>query len=122
MATASATKVRGIHASYYTVKDYDRALNFYKAFLGEDPTFAMPGTLAEWTFPTGETFGLYKTDEWTPHAGLLFGVDDLKAAVAEHKARGVKFDDDGKIEDNQNCAMAFGEDSEGNTFILHQRK
>ena len=122
MATASATKVRGIHASYYTVKDYDRAMDFYRGLLGEDPTFAVPGTFAEWTFPTGETFGLYKTDEWTPHGGLLFGVDDLKAAVAEHKARGVKFDDDGKIEDMQNCAMAFGEDSEGNTFILHQRK
>lgn len=121
MATASATKVHGIHASYYTVKDFDRALNFYKPILGE-PTVEQPGAFAEWTFPTNETFGVYKTNEWTPHAGLLFGVDDIKAFVSEHKARGVKFDDDGKIEDNGNCYMAFAEDSEGNSFILHQRK
>jgi len=122
MATASKTKVNGIHASYYTVKDYDRALKFYTALLGEEPTIASAGAFAEWTFPTGETYGIYKTDEWTPHGGLLFGVDDIKAAVADHKTRGVKFDDDGKIDDNGNCYMAFGEDSEGNTFILHQRK
>lgn len=122
MATASATKVNGIHASYYTVKDYNRALNFYKPLLGVEPSIAVDGAFAEWTFPTGETFGIYKTNEWTPHAGLLFGVDDINAAVAEHKGRGVKFDDDGKIEDNGNCYMAFAEDSEGNTFILHQRK
>jgi len=122
MATASATKVKGIHASYYTVKDYDRALKFYKSLIGEDPTFTHGNVLAEWTFPTGETFGIYKTDEWTPHHGLLFGVDDIKASVAEHKSRGVEFDDDGKIDDNGNCYMAFGKDAEGNTFILHQYK
>lgn len=122
MATTSATKVNGIHASYYTVKDFDRAFSFYKALLGEDASFSQPGAFAEWTFPTGETFGIYRTDEWTPHGGLLFGVDDIRSSVAEHKARGVKFDDDGKIDDNGNCYMAFGEDSEGNTFILHQRK
>jgi len=122
MATASATKVKGLHASYYTVKDFDRALKFYKSLINEEPTISQPGMFAEWTFPTGESFGIYKTNEWTPHGGLLFGVDDIKGAVAEHKARGVKFDDDGKIEDNTHCYMAFGEDSEGNTFILHQYK
>jgi predicted enzyme related to lactoylglutathione lyase len=122
MATTSATKVKGIHASYYTVKDFDRALDFYRALLGEEPSFSQPGAFAEWTFPTGETFGIYRTDEWTPHGGLLFGVDDIKASVADNRARGVKFDDDGKVDDNGHCYMAFGEDSEGNTFILHQLK
>jgi predicted enzyme related to lactoylglutathione lyase len=122
MATAGATKVKGIDASYYTVKDFDRATKFYTDLLGVDPTFTAAGTYAEWTFPGGETFGLYKTDEWTPHGGILFGVDDIKSAVAEHRGRGVKFDNEGKVEDTPVCHMAFGEDSEGNTFILHQRK
>jgi len=79
---------------------------------------------AEFTFPDGTTFGLFKPDdqEWRRGGGLMFAVDDLDAAVAQYKARGVKLDDDGAIEDTPVCRMAFGEDSEGNYFILHQRK
>ncbi len=122
MATAGATKVKGMDASYYTVKDIKRATKFYNALLGQEPTVTVGESAVEYTFPNGETFGLYQTEEWTPHGGILFSVDDVGAAVAEHKARGVKFDDDGKIEDTPVCHMAFGEDSEGNTFILHRRK
>jgi predicted enzyme related to lactoylglutathione lyase len=124
MATAGATKVQGIHATYYTVKDLDRAVKFYTALLGAEPTEKNADVNAEWTFAGGETFGLYKPDasEWTPHAGIEFGVDDLKAAVEENKARGVKFDDNGKIEETPVCYMAFGQDTEGNSFILHQHK
>jgi predicted enzyme related to lactoylglutathione lyase len=122
MATAGATKVKGMDATYYTVKDMDRAMGFYTALLGMEPTLRFGANVTEYTFPNGETFGLYKTDEWTPHAGILFGVDDIEAAVKEHKARGVKFDGDGHIEDSPGCFMAFGEDTEGNSFVLHQHK
>ncbi|HEV2907640.1 MAG TPA: hypothetical protein VGX02_00110 [Candidatus Eremiobacteraceae bacterium] len=122
MATTEKTKVKGMDAAYYTVKDLDRATKFYNALLSTEPTLAM-GDIVEYTFPTGETFGLYKSAEaWTQHGGILFAVDDLAAAVAEHKARGVKFDGDGHIENTPVCFMAFGEDSEGNNFILHQHK
>ena len=122
MATAGATKVKGVDASYYTVKDLGRATKFYNALLGMEPTVTVGDNIVEYTFPDGHTFGLYKTEEWTPHGGLLFAVDDVHSAVAEHKARGVKFDGDGHIEDTPVCHMAFGEDSEGNSFIIHKRK
>ncbi|MBV8170427.1 MAG: VOC family protein [Candidatus Eremiobacteraeota bacterium] len=122
MATAGATKVKGLDASYYTVKDLARATKFYNELLGMEPTFTFGENVVEYTFPDGETFGLYRTDEWTPHGGLLFSVDDIQKAIAENKARGVKFDGDGHVEETPVCHMAFGEDSEGNSFILHQRK
>lgn len=124
MATAGATKIKGMDASYYTVKDLDRATKFYTGLFGAEPTMRIADVNAEWTFPNGETFGLYKVEEkeWNTHGGLLFSVDDVEAAVKEHKARGVKFDGDGHIENTPVCFMAFGEDSEGNSFILHQHK
>ncbi len=124
MATAGATKIKGMDASYYTVKDLARATKFYNALLSMEPTLVFGENVVEYTFPSGETFGLYKTAEkdWTPHGGILFSVDDINAAVAEHKVRGVKFDGDGHVENTPVCFMAFGEDSEGNNFILHQHK
>jgi hypothetical protein len=41
--------------------------------------------------------------------------------MADAKARGVKFHDE-EITDTPVCHMAFGEDPEGNQFILHHRK
>jgi predicted enzyme related to lactoylglutathione lyase len=124
MAITGKTKVKGMDASFYTVKDLNRATKFYNALLSMEPTLTQGDVVVEYTFPSGETFGLYKPSEgeWTQHGGVLFAVDDLAAAVAEHKARGVKFDGDGHIENTPVCFMAFGEDSEGNNFILHQHK
>lgn len=124
MATAGATKVKGMDAAYYYVKDLDRATKFYNALLSTEPTIKVGDVVVEYTFPNGETFGLYKSDDadWTAHGGILFAVDDLAAAVAEHKARGVKFEGDGHIENTPVCFMAIGTDSEGNSFILHQHK
>jgi len=47
-------------------------------------------------------------------------IADVAAGVESCKARGVKFH--GGIEDTPICHMAFGEDTEGNGFILHRRK
>jgi predicted enzyme related to lactoylglutathione lyase len=52
----------------------------------------------------------------------MFAVDDVPQAVDAAKGRGVKFHDDGNITDTPACHMAFGEDPEGNQFILHHRK
>ena len=46
MATAGATKVKGVDAAYYMVKDLDRATKFYTDFLGMEPTLAVPGIVA----------------------------------------------------------------------------
>jgi predicted enzyme related to lactoylglutathione lyase len=122
MATAGATKVKGIDAQFYMTKDLARATRFYNELLGMEPTLTYGDFGVEYTFPNGETFGLFQTDDWTPRGGILFAVDDLAQAVAENKGRGVKFEDEGKIESSPACHMAFAEDSEGNRFILHQRK
>ncbi|HZV80216.1 MAG TPA: VOC family protein [Candidatus Binatus sp.] len=122
MATAGATKVKGMDASYYFAKDMARATKFYNELFGMEPTLTFGEDVAEYTFPSGETFGLFRSDDWKPRGGILFSVDDLDKAVSEHKARGVKFLGDGHIEQSPVCFMAFGEDSEGNSFILHQHK
>ena len=52
----------------------------------------------------------------------MFAVDDVARTVAAAMARGVKFVDNGGITDTPACHMAFGEDPEGNQFIIHHRK
>ena len=114
--------VTGIDASYYYAKDFDRAVSFYTALFAAKPQGFVPGMFAEWEFKGGEAFGLYKGEEYQHCDGLMFAVDDVAAAVAELRARGVHFADDGAVEDTPVCHMAFGTDSEGNGFILHKRK
>jgi len=124
MGATTTPKVKGLDASYYTVKDLAKQTKFYTDLLGFEPTLAVPDFVAEWTFPGGgATFGLYKSSTGeSSGSGVMFAVDDVAAAVAECKARGVKFGDDGKIEDTPVCHMAFGSDPEGLDFILHHRK
>lgn len=115
--------VTGVDATYYLVKDLERATRFYTSLLGAEPSMTFPDIVAEWTFPGGTSFGIYKPEEdWRRSGGVLFNVSDLDAAIAAAKAGGVTLDDDGKIEETPVCRMAFGEDTEGNTFVLHQPK
>ncbi len=124
MGTTTTQKVKGLDASYYTVKDLEKQTKFYTELLGVEPTLAMPDFVSEWTFPGGgATFGLYKSssgESWG--SGVMFAVDDVAAAVAECKARGVKFGEDGAVTDTPVCHMAFGTDPEGLGFIIHHRK
>ncbi|MDB5043789.1 MAG: hypothetical protein JWN27_4515 [Candidatus Eremiobacteraeota bacterium] len=115
--------VHGIDANYYTVQDTDTLTKFYAAFLGE-PATHMPGRISEWTFADGTSFGLYGTDGASAgtSGSVMFAVDDVARAVEECKALGVHFHEDGEVTDTPACRMAFGEDPEGNQFILHKRK
>lgn len=112
--------VTGIDASYYYAKDFKRAVAFYTDLIGHAPPTMMEDMFAEWEFPNGEAFGLYKGEAHHGCNGVMFAVPNVAAAVAELKAKGVQFD--GDIEDTPVCHMAFGKDSEGNGFILHMRK
>ena len=49
----------------------------------------------------------------------MFAVPDIQQAVEYYRGRGVEIEGP---EESPVCHMAFGEDSEGNNFILHQRK
>ncbi len=115
-------QVRGIDATYYTVKNLDRATDFYKKLLGTEPTMHQPNFVSEWTFGGGETFGLYQTtaENFAPGGSAMFAVDDVAAAVKDAQAHG--FNVNSEVTDTPGCHMAFGEDPEGNQFILHKRK
>jgi len=122
MPTQTAT-VRGIDISAYLIKDTERAKKFYSDTLGLKMTQDYGPFGGEYTFPDGTTFGIWRPEDqenWRPSGGVMFAVDDLREAVDYFKSRGVKIED--HVEDTPVCLMAFAEDSEGNSFILHQRK
>lgn len=79
------------------------------------------GAGAEFELGGGSAFGLWKMDDasWMPGNGVMFAVADAHAAAEFYRAKGVKI---GEIEDMPTCTMVFAEDTEGNHFILHQRK
>ncbi len=108
----------------YFVKDLSRASAFYRDVLGLTPTKEYPGIAVEFTLNDGATFCLYKRRNRLWHAGdgVLFAVSDLRTALEQYRSRGVKFEDDGEIEETEVCFVAFARDSEGNRFGLHQRK
>jgi catechol 2,3-dioxygenase-like lactoylglutathione lyase family enzyme len=109
-ASSSTLTVTGIDATYYLVKDLARATAFYRDILSLTPTLEIPNVATEFTFGSGETFGLYEprnAGAWQSSGGVMFAVPDVEAAVAHCKARGVRFDNDGLIEDTPVCRMAF---------------
>jgi predicted enzyme related to lactoylglutathione lyase len=124
MATASAVGIRGIDTTSYLVKDVDRAKKFYTNLFGFEPTLEFLPIGVEWTFPSGETFGIVKPSgsPWEKSGGIHFGVEDIKAAVEAATADGIVFEDDAKIYETPGCFLAFALDSEGNGIILHELK
>lgn len=124
MAVAGANAIKGIDITTYLVQDPARAKAFYRDTLGLDVTQEYGEQGAEFTFADGTTFGIWKMTDgsYRPSGGVMFAVDDLESAVREYRSRGVAFEDDGAIEETPACYMAFGTDTEGNSFILHQRK
>lgn len=122
MAATQTITIRGVDITAYLIKDTDRAKKFYSETLGLEMTGDYGPQGGEYTFPDGTTFGLWRVDEpeWHTSGTVMFNVDDVRAAVDYYKSRGVKIAPD--VFDSPVCLMAFGEDSEGNSFILHQRK
>ena len=115
--------VTGLDLSGYMVQDTPRAIAFYRDVLGLEPTTTYPNDAgAEYELADGTTFGLWNPAgqmPFQPASGLLFGVDDLDAAVAAVKARGVPV-----LMEHESpvCFMAMIRDTEGNNVVLHKRK
>ena len=124
MAVASPSLITGIDIVAYLVQDPDRAVAFYRDALGLPVLREYGGNGAEFELADGTTFGVWKMDDGTfePSQGVMFSVPDLKAAIPIYLERGVKLAGNGHIEESPVGFMAFGEDTEGNKFILHQRK
>ncbi len=119
------TTITGIDISTYTIKDFDRAMTFWRDTMGLTPTHVWEGMGAEFVFGDDSTFGIWKMDGGSPGSGIMFRVADVAAAVDELRAKGVQFEgggDEGYVDETPVCFMAFGKDTEGNSFILHQRK
>ena len=122
MATATGIQATGIDIHAYLVKDPKRATQFYKDTLGLKPSWEGEQG-AEFELADGATFGVWKMSDgsWHPSAGVFFAVPDIKAAVEQLKAQGVKLLDSEPFE-SEVCHMIGVEDTEGNSFMIHQRK
>ncbi len=103
------------------VQDMERAKAFYR------DTLAMHSPDWEAGFPEIETgnVSLYLVDptamgmEFAPHtAHIALRVPDVAAARLELERRGVHFMGE---HDTGVCKMAFFQDSEGNSLMLHRR-
>ena len=122
MASQTQGPILGIDSTTYLVKDVARAKAFYRDVMGL-PLASEYGDLgAEFIFPDNTTFGLWKMDDgsWTQGNGIMFSVADFEGAVERFRKAGATIDP--HTEDTPVCKMAFGEDTEGNTFIIHFRK
>ena len=119
--TATGVAIKGIDVHTYLVKDPKRAVKFYRDTLGLPMSVELSHG-AEFELADGATFGVWQMQDgsWHPSAGVMFSVDDLHGAVEHYKGRGLKVLD-GPF-DAGACFMAVCEDSEGNSFLLHQRK
>ena len=117
----SNTTIRGIDVTTYLIKEPKRAIAFYRDVMEMAPTWESQNG-AEFTLADGATFGLWRMHDgsWRPSGGVMFAVPDVKTAADYYRKRGAKIDE--YIEETPVCFMAFCEDSEGNSFILHQRK
>ena len=117
-----ADEIKGIDIATYLVKDADRAKAFYRDVMGMKPTWESEQG-AEYTLADSATFGIWQPEdnsEWMASRGIMFAVDDAKAAADHYRSRGATID--AEVFESPVCFMAFGEDTEGNRFILHQRK
>lgn len=111
----------------YPVTDFNQARRFYGEILGlkETITFDHEGELGWLEYDlAGQTLALAKaSDQWQPNpngGGACLEVEDLDAAVAYLKSKGVKIAMD--ILDCPYCRIALVSDPDGNTLALHQRK
>ncbi len=124
MPVVNSSAITGIAIVTYLAENGERAKAFYRDTLGLSVTTDYGPNGAEFELADGATFGVWQMDDGTfrPTRGIMFAVGDLKAAVEHYRDRGVVFEDNGAIQENPGCYMAFANDSEGNTFILHQHK
>ncbi|MBV8669541.1 MAG: VOC family protein [Candidatus Eremiobacteraeota bacterium] len=115
-------QVLGIDTTTYLVKDVERAKQFYRDIIGLPLRREIRSQGAEFVTPDNTAFTLWKMEDgsWTAGNGVLFSVADFESAVDQYRKAGVKIAP--HVEETPVCKMAFAEDSEGNTFVIHFRK
>jgi predicted enzyme related to lactoylglutathione lyase len=109
----------------YPVKDMPRARAFYEETLQLGPgSGGASSPWVEFDLPGGGCLAITTVTPNEPSASaggtIAFEVDDLPAAVAELKTKGVTIAAEG-IE-SPVCRMAVVKDPDGNAIILHKLK
>jgi predicted enzyme related to lactoylglutathione lyase len=114
------------HTDFVTVfvKDFDAATKFYGELLGLDLSTKY-GKMPGGEFETGNlTLQVMESAavgiEFQPNRHpIALRVDDVAAARGELEEQGISFM--GETIDSGVCHMAFFEDPDGNTLMLHRR-
>jgi predicted enzyme related to lactoylglutathione lyase len=117
---SAGVKIKGMDIMAYLTGDPQKSIAFYRDVLGLTPTEVDDGGRgAEFTLADGSTFGVWKPDDGETKGGVvMFAVDDAKAAVEYFRSRGATLTE---TMESPVCVMAFGNDPDGNGYIIHQR-
>jgi methylmalonyl-CoA/ethylmalonyl-CoA epimerase len=127
MTSVSNTRLSTIGQIAMPVKDLARAVAFYRDSLGMEFLFQAPPSLAFFRCGTIRLMLDVPEEREFQHAGspIYFRVDDIEAAYADLRSRGVTFRGEphliARMPDHE-LWMAFFEDGEGNTLALMHEK
>jgi catechol 2,3-dioxygenase-like lactoylglutathione lyase family enzyme len=111
-------EIVGIEFITCLVSDLNRSLEFYRNSLGIVPDFTHQ-LRAEFSFEDGTALGLWQCGRGMKTGlAVAFAVGDARAAAALFRERGAEI---AEAFDTPVCVMAFGEDLDGNGFVVHQR-
>jgi len=119
---SNSVEISGVDLFGFLVGEPARAVAFYRDVLGLTPTnMDERGRGAEFTLADGTTFGVWDGKDFgkTSGATAMFAVANAEAAVTVFRERGATLSDP---METPVCFMAFGEDPDGNAFVIHQRK
>jgi catechol 2,3-dioxygenase-like lactoylglutathione lyase family enzyme len=114
-------RIRAIDFVVVNVSDLDRAGRFYRETLGMD--FPLTEDSPRWRELDSPPVALaLRLDQAEPgvNAAIALAVEDVGAAVAELRAKGVPVVLD-RVE-SEACYSALIRDPDGNLLLLHQRK
>ena len=122
--TTTTPLVTGVDFVPFSTQDLDKAMDFYGTKLGLRRSVHVPErNYAEFetgnvtlSIVDGEAMGIGHNVNRT---AMALQVDDVAAARAALKERGVQFQ--GEILDTGVCHMAFFADPDGNALMLHHR-
>ena len=116
-----AQQTSGFDFVMLLVDDMTRARTFYESLFDLKTGDFNSEYFVEYELPDGNAFalGMDPSSARTPSGGIVFGVDDAQASIERVKELGGKFL---KQYGGERCVAGWCEDTEGNTFGVHQRK
>ena len=105
----------------FLVDDMPRARKFYESLFDLKTGEIESEYFVEYELPDGNAFalGMDPSTARTASGGIVFGVEDAQASIDRVKELGGKFL---KQYGGERCMAGWCEDTEGNTFGVHERK